>query len=349
MIQRMDEKPAYRWREPTWRQAAESWIRQSAARLGMEVTGPVEGVRFLPWSAVLRAPTPAGDLFFKACGPSQRHEPALAAFLATLHPEWVIPVLATDLQQGWLLMPDGGLTLTPFIRTPDDGPDHWRRILHGMGSLQRDLIPHVPHLLALGVPDRRPVELPPLLDSLLQRPERLLAGEPGALAWDDVRRLSRLRPRVAELCAELSELGPPACYVQDDFHEDHIFPRQDQHGKWHYRVFDFGDACIAHPFFQLVSQPRFFPNRYADVDHPFKISLYEVYLDVWDTCALRPSLRRARRIAHALGGIMRAMTWINACGESTDELLPDLRQYYKEGVSYWLGQVAIRTEELQRN
>ncbi len=342
----MFDEPAYRWRDPTWRQSAEAWVRQRAAAIGQPITGAITGVRFLPWSAVLRAPTARGDLYFKACGPSQAFEPALAAFLAAARPDCMIPVLAADLPRGRLLMPDGGATLTAAIHDPDDGPAHWRRVLALLAGVQREMMSRTADLLALGLPDRRPLALPGLLAGLLARPDRLLVGHPGALTTDDVARLQAVAARVAELAAELAAAGPPPTYVHDDLHEDHIFAHAEPDGAWRYTFFDYGDACLAHPFMQLVARPRFVPGRFGAGGDEALASLHEDYLYRWGGDAPLPALRRALALALALGGIMRATTWVNACGDQVDTLSPELRGFYAEGTAFWLRQVAERVGRL---
>lgn len=344
-IAAMFSEPAYQWRDPAWRRAAEAWIRRHAARLGQPVRGHIGDVRFLPWSAVLRAPTGRGDLYFKACGASQAFEPALAVYLAAAQPDCMIPVLAADPARGRLLMPDGGALLTDAIREPD-GPNHWRRVLALLAGVQQAMIPHAADLLALGLPDRRPLVLSGLLATLLERPNRLLIGRPGALTTDDVARLQTLTARVADLAAELAAAGPPDTYVHDDLHEDHIFARPEPGGAWHYTFFDYGDACLTHPFMQLVARPRFAPGRFGIEGDKTMDSLHEDYLLRWGSFASLPALRRALSIALALGGIMRAATWINACGDQADDLSPELRGFYAQGVAFWLRQVRARVEGL---
>lgn len=340
----MFEEPDYQWLDPAWRRSAEAWIHEAGARQGIPVVGPISGVRFLPWSAVLRATTTGGDVYFKACGPSQRHEPALAAFLAEARPDCMIPVLAADLDRGWLLMPDGGPTLTAAIIAPADGPDHWRRVLGLLSSVQREMIGHADRLPALGVPDRRPAVLPALLADLLERPERLLTGAPGALTTADLAKLRAFRPAFNDLCAELVTIGPPDTYVHDDLHEDHVFARRLPDGDWRYTFFDYGDACVAHPFTQLVSQPRFAAQRFARGVDPVLKSLHEDYLRHWADFAPLPALRRGLSIALALGGVIRALTWVNACGDHLDEIPAFLRDAYGERVAFWLMQVVERAE-----
>lgn len=342
----MFEKPAYQWRDPEWRQSAESWIHNALTRLETPAVGPITGVRFLPWSAVLRARTSRGDMFFKACSPSQRHEPALAVFLAAVRPDCMVPLLAVDLEQARMLMPDGGPTLTTIIHAPGDGPDHWRRVFALMAGVQREMIPHTDHLLSLGVPDRRPGSLPGLFRDLLAQPDRLRVGAPGGLRTDEVRGLELIESRIASLCDELTGLGLPDTYVQDDLHEDHIFARQEPGGDWRYTFFDFGDVCVGHPFLQLVSRPRFAGKRYGFDGDEALAPLFDGYLAHWQEFAPHSALGRAFDIALALGGIMRVMTWTTACRDHFPALSPELLDAYTTGVAFWLRQVQERVDRL---
>lgn len=342
----MFEEPAYRWRDPEWRATAEAWIHEQASRAGRKVSGDIAGVRFLPWSAVMRAPTDGGNLYFKACGPSQRHEPALAAFLAGARPDCMIPVLAVDLARGWYLMPDGGETLTGMMRTPQDEFDHWSRVLSLQAGVQRDLITATGRLLSAGVLDRRPAVLSHLLADILSRPDHLLAGYPGGMSAADLSNLHAITPRLAEACLELSEIGPPSTFVHDDFHEDHIFTAQGPDGSWRYVFFDFGDACISHPFIQLVSQPRFAGNRFGVEVDPIQSRLREIYLAHWQEFAPPPDLERAQSLALIAGCIVRALTWVNACGGHLWELTPDLTHAYATRVAFWLRQIGERIDRL---
>lgn len=338
----MFEEPAYRWTNPTWRASAEAWIQQVVAQHGDRLTGPVIGVRFLPWSAVLRAPTTRGDVYFKACGPSQAHEPALAAALYTARPDCMIPVLATDLERGWLLTADGGATLTEAISLYGDETGHWSRALALLTGIQRELMPRTGELLALGVPDRRPEALAALFPELTARPETFLVGEPGALTTAQLEHLRSLAPRVAEWAAELVALGPPDTYVHDDLHEDHIFAHQ-QDSVWRYTFFDFGDACITHPFVQLVSHPRFAARRFEPRGDPVIELLQGKYLSHWLDFGTPASLHRALNLALVLGCVVRALTWVNACAGHLDTLAGPLREAYASRLGFWMVQIGERS------
>jgi aminoglycoside/choline kinase family phosphotransferase len=307
------------------------------------VTGPTRGVRFMPWSAVLRAPTSEGDVYFKACGPSQAHEPALAALLYAARPDCMIPVLAADLERGWLLTADGGATLTEAIRTGDDESGHWSRVLALIAGVQRELTPRTGELLALGVPERRPAALAALFADLVTLPEVFLMGEPGALSGAQLAQLQALAPRVAAWAAELAALGPPDTYFHDDFHEDHVFAHR-RNGGWRYAFFDFGDAGIGHPFLQLVSHPRFSAARFQMRGDPVIERLQENYLGSWRDCGGAAELRRALDLALILGCIARALTWVNACADHLDQLPDFLRDAYRTKLAFWMMQTSLRGE-----
>ena len=68
------------WTDPAWIAAAHGWIAAAAAQAGQNLAGPIEQIHVRPWSTVLRAPTSAGDWYFKAVAPlpdAQRREQAV--------------------------------------------------------------------------------------------------------------------------------------------------------------------------------------------------------------------------------------------------------------------------------
>lgn len=321
-------------------------MQQKTAERGVALTGPPAEVRVLPWSAVYRFPTIAGDVYFKACAPSQRFEPALMCYLAERRPRDVLPVLAADLGRAWLLMPDGGSVLSDVLQ--EDVADiarHWSAVLVRLADLQSDLSQDLARLLALGVPDRRPDVLPTLYRELLARPERLVQDEPEALTEDDLSNLRALLPHVEAVCAELTASGPPVTLVHDDLHDGHIFARPN--GDASYIFFDYGDACISHPFVQMVSAQRFWPIHSSIQPDDMTVErLYGVYLNQWSVSMSVAERRRALDLALAVGTIVRALTWINAVGSYLDEIGAELRARYARGVAYWMRALLDRIEGL---
>ena len=329
-----------------WRDEMTAWVDASLTAHKATRQGLAQEVRVMPWSAVYRFATDRGDVYFKACGPSQAHEPVLATWLAAHYPDCMIPVWAADAARGYCLMPNGGPTLTEALATGGDEAGHWQRVLALQAAVQRDMMPAADDLLALGVLDRRPTVLPGLLAALLERPEHLLVGEPDALTPDDVTQLRALLPRLSVICDELAAIGPPDTFVHDDFHEDHIFTIAQPDGTWRYVFFDFGDACIGHPFMQLVSQPRFASNRFGIEVDPVQELLRENYLSRWQDYGLSEALQGALTLALIAGCVIRALTWVNACGAYVDEIPAELRSAYRSRLAFWMMQIAARISRL---
>ncbi len=332
--------------DQAWLDEVTDWVDESLAAHGVIRQGAPQEVRVMPWSAVYRFATDRNDVYFKACGPSQAHEPALAAWLAAARPDCMIPVWAADAARGWYLMPDGGPTLTSAIAAGGDEAAHWHRVLALQAAVQRDVMPAADELLAMGVLDRRTGRLPGLFAALLAQPARLLVGEPNALTPADVTRLRALHPRLTAIGDELAASGPPDTFIHDDFHEDHIFAARRPDGAWRYVFFDFGDACIGHPFMQLVSQPRFASNRFGIEVDPVQEMLREKYLSHWGDFGPRATRQRALDLALIAGCVIRALTWVNACGAFLDEIPTDLRHAYRSRLAFWLMQIAARIGRL---
>lgn len=147
------------WSDPAWLADAHTWIRASVERAGDRVTGTIEQAHIRPWSTVLRAPTTAGDVWFKANGEPHAYEAGLVELLARRRPDCVPELLAVDRDRGWLLMADGGERLREAVGRERD-LDRWLDVLPRYGGLQLDAAADVDAFLALGLPDRRLASLP---------------------------------------------------------------------------------------------------------------------------------------------------------------------------------------------
>lgn len=330
--------------DPTWLKEMAAWVEEQLATRNLRPLGPPVEVRALPWSAVFRFPTTAGDVYFKACAPSQAFEPALMRYLAERRPDDVLPVLAADLARAWLLLPDGGQALR-YVLTGDVAGlvAHWSAILPQLAAFQVDLTADVDRLLALGVPDRRPATLPALFLALLDNADRWPLDHPDGLLRADLPRLRAFAPRLSSLCEELAALGPADTLVHDDLHDGHVFVQPGSDGP-RYRFFDYGDACIGHPFLQLVAPQRFYAHEYdeLELDDTTVESLYEVYLQAWRPGHSPDDLHRALQLALAVGPLIRALTWVVSLGPHYPDIAPELMDTYARGLRYWLGELERR-------
>ena len=221
-----------RWQDPSWLAEAHAWIESALARLRMRRTGGIEQPHVYPWSTVMRVPTEAGDVWFKANDDSLRHEAGLLELLSSRRPDCVPVPLATDPGRGWILMADAGEQLRKLLPVERD-LDRWKDALRLCAEVQLDLTDTVDSMLALGVPDLRLATLP-------DRYERFVAE------IDAEPRFRRAAGQVAELSEALAGYGIRETIQHDDLHDGQVFVKDGRH-----LLMDWGDACISHPFFTL--------------------------------------------------------------------------------------------------
>jgi hypothetical protein len=220
------------WRDPAWIAGAHAWIEEQTDRLGLARTGAIEQPHIYPWSTVMRVPTAEGDVWFKANTGQLQHEAALVSLVAERVPERVPPLLATDLDRGWMLMADAGQRLREVVAA-ERSLKRWLDVLPATARIQLAMEPDVDALLALGVPDMRLATLPDGYAQLMNLPD----------AEDRYRDGLAL---VVELGEELATFGIAETLQHDDLHDGQVFVRNGTH-----LVMDWGDACISHPFFTL--------------------------------------------------------------------------------------------------
>lgn len=223
---------AARWTEPAFLDPAHAWIVEQLAGLGLAVTGELEQPHVMRWSTVIRVPTADGPVWFKANDGSLRHEAAVTALLASRHPGNVPPLLAADVDRGWMLMADAGRRLREVL--PEEGSlDRWLGVLRTVAEIQLACEDAVDELLAMGVPDRRLATLPDAYDRLASE----LRIEP---------RFRAATPYVRELCDRLAAFGIRETLQHDDLHDAQVYVKDGVD-----LVMDWGDACVSHPFFTL--------------------------------------------------------------------------------------------------
>lgn len=299
------------WTDDAWRAGALEWMRHELERVGYEVVGAPDQFHVRPWSTVFRVPTRAGNVYFKAVPPRLAHEVRLTGWLASHFPGRVLPVLAVDDQRGFMLFPDGG------ARLRDVGMDLniWCRLVVEYAELQLLVEPHVSDLLALGVPDRRLVRLPNALAAILHAGER------------------DLLTRYSALCDELAAVGLPETIQMDDLHDGNVLVDGSR-----LRVFDWGDASIAHPFFSAGMILATAAERLGLTRDALEVQrLRDAYLEPFTGFAPIGALRSATILAARVVPTVRILAWQLAhekaatndqtgeWGETLDELIDQQR------------------------
>jgi len=278
------------WADEEWRAGALAWARDELERLGRPIAGAPDQFHVRPWSTIFRIPTADGVVYFKAVPRQLSHEVRLTAWLARQFPDRVLPVLAADDRRGFMLFPDGGVRL----RDAGAGLGAWCQVVAGYAELQLLVAPRLSELLALGVPDRR----------LRLLPKALAAMMPG--------QREELLARYAALCDELAAIGLPDTLQMDDFHDGNVFLDRER-----LRVFDWGDASVAHPFFSLRMILETAAKRLAVSPDGLEIRrVRDTYLERFNGFAAISDLRTAAVLAHRIVPTVRMLAWQLAYAEA---------------------------------
>ena len=285
------------WTDARWLAEVKGWVDWQLEELGLQSTGALEQPHVRPWSTVLRMPTTGGDVWFKANVPVLAYEAAVVGLLAARRPNFVPGLLATDVERGWMLMADGGERLREIVERERD-LGRWLDILPRYGRLQIDMAEDRDRLLGVGLPDRR-------LETLASGYEELI-GRVDTVTDDERRRLRALVPTIAELCECLACAGLPETIQHDDLHDGQVFVRDGR-----YLFFDWGDACVSHPFFSMsVTLEGGLAWGLDDEEGSEDIGPYrDAYLGPFRGFAAWAELQAAHEIALRLGWICRALNW----------------------------------------
>jgi hypothetical protein len=281
-----------RWLTPDFTAAAHAWIDDRLAGLGRSRTGDVEQPHVTDWSTVMRVPTDAGIVWFKANDESMVHEAAVLALVASRSAARVPAPLVRDPATGWMLLADAGARLRDVI--PEEGSlARWHDVLEAYARIQIACEDDVDELLALGLPDCRLATLPAAYASLLEG----LDGADPRLPHADA---------IQDLCDQLAAYGIRETVQHDDLHDGQVFL-----GSGVHQVLDWGDACVSHPFLTLaVTLEGVISWGVDDVEdsedlEPHLAAYLGPYADHCETTV--DDLREAARLAMRLGWVCRAV------------------------------------------
>jgi hypothetical protein len=292
------------WTRLGWYAEALTWIDEQLAAAGSRRTGVPTQVRSWGLSNVLRCPTAAGTMYFKALAHSSTirparadalpllfaHEPRLLRHLSDERPGEVVSPLAIDEDRAWMLLPDLG---QPLASEPD--VEVWIAAMRRHARLQRSYAASPERLLDFGCVDRRLT----LLDAEL---DRLLGPNPITAALDQAERdrLPGHANRLREAITGLAAIGVPETLLHGDLHPRNIAVREGQA-----LGFDWTDAALSHPFLDLVT---FVEDRSASSSDP---RVLDAYFAEWEEFAPPADLRRAASLANEIGALHQVMTHVH--------------------------------------
>ena len=281
---------------------AEEWIRAH-----VDPTGPIETTHERPWATAMRVPLADGVVWLKECRSVQAFEPRLSADLYARWPDRVGEVLAHEEERGWLLLVDAGAPMAGR----GNPPEPLLELLPGYAELQRGEATHADEHLAHGVPDLRISNLPERYDDLLRHDL--------PLGPEETSRLRAFAPELDALCEELTAHEVPETIQHDDLHLANVYERDGR-----FRLTDWGDSSIAHPFASLVVPYRFLEeiNRLPSTD-PWFARLRDAYLEPWGS-----GLEETFALAVRVGAFTYPVAWCRQRDHLTEEQRVDFDPWF---------------------
>jgi len=283
--------------------AAHDWMRRACRDANITITAPIEQVHVRPWSTVFRASTQGVAVYLKCCGPTQQHEPKLTALIDREFPGLVPELIALHPDQPWMLVVEGGTMLREAL-SGDELLRAWREILPRYARLQRAVTARTREILALGTPDRRAAPLLSGFADVVANEPVLSRGRADRLTGDELQALALLGPTLSERLRELDALGIGDTLQHDDLHDRNVLVR---HGRT--VIFDWGDACVSHPFLTLAVTLRFAAEHTGRAEDASEIlALRDAYLEPWSDRSSPAELRDAADLARRIGQVSRAVT-----------------------------------------
>ena len=290
-----------------------TWLDERLAASGIRRTGEVSQPHLRPWATALRAPTDRGPVWLKAAGPETAFEVALYQLLERAAPERVLAPIASDPGRGWVVLPDGGVTLGERLGELDP-VEAVAVVLPEYGRLQRDLAPRVDELLRLGLADMRAAVMPRRFEEAVEAVGRYVGRRGTEADRETLRRVVAMRERFGEWCARLQGAAVGASLDHNDLHWWNVFV------DGRVRFYDWGDSVVAHPFASMLLGLGMLRRQLGvGADDPAVVRPRNAYLEVFGDLASRAELVEELELACQVGKVGRALSWHRALRMGGDE------------------------------
>lgn len=314
------------WEIIGWHDAAHDWIRAQLTTLGFTATSSIVQQRVWGLSCTMKVAADKGDLYFKATPPFMAHEGRVMQAVAEECPRLLPPPLAVDSERGWLLMSDYG---TNMLHECAD-ISRWEEALSRFSQFQVKQVEHVQQWFSLNIPDRRLGRMVEMIDPLIASCERMLSRGPSGLSESEVTSLRSLSMPLKLMCARLAQFAVPHTLVHGDLGGNILIKDSG------YIFFDWTDACISHPFFEMATISAAYFDESVLKDNPdADIRLRDAYIEPWTAYRPIDVLIEAFEASRPLGALHQAMTytWI------LTNISADARPELEGGLLHWVRQL----------
>lgn len=280
------------WMREGWFTAALDWVDTELAAQGWLRKGEPKVLKHGQISALWQVGTTHGKVYFKAVPDFFRREVELTPLLARELTGAAPPVLAADLDRGFLLLGDAGAEVS-------ESPD-LNAIMRHWGRLQRESVPLVS---AWKLRDRGPEYVLSWLEVLLSDQCLLVDGE---VCFTPVE-AAQLRSKRPELQAALQRLAQstiPRTLGHGDLHGGNMTK---QGGE--YTVLDWSDVCLTHPFLDV--NPAYFYPWQVDPPPEAVAQARDIYLKEWTAFAPLGELQSLFKDGRLVGELFRALGYVD--------------------------------------
>lgn len=272
------------WMRPGWFDPAAELFREQLIKLGYSLTSTIDWVYNWPLASILRAHTNTGTVYLKATSkaPLFPDEPLLTSYLADKFSDVVPTLIACNQSEGWLMLPDLGYPIR-------DSSDEVKDVVLGLfAHLQIQSTEYIDELLQTGCPDHR-------LGNLENEIDLFCETDFSLYGLDDAqtKKLRELLPSTQDLWSRLLTYNVPYTLVHGDLHLGNVATRDDR-----ILFFDWGQASVSHPFFDLV---HFATEEGWGPEYPDK------YLQHWLEFETMDRLREAWTLSKPLSALHQAI------------------------------------------
>lgn len=278
------------WFSSGWFAEASQWMTEALTAKGYTLLRPPEPFKQGAISAVLLGETANGNVYFKVALalPLFGNEPGLSAALGRLYPDLIEAPLAIDAARRWMLTADIGTEL----RASKPSVEMMENVVRTFARLQIDSASQIDTLFAAGCLDRR-------IDVLMGQIDGLLVDE-GCYAPFSAEERATWQgsgDQLKALCQQLMTYKIPYTLAHGDFHAGNIALEGEK-----IRFFDWTDACVTHPFFDLSVLIDFDSDGRGE-------AMRDAYLAEWTAYETPERLQEAFAIGYILGALHQAVSY----------------------------------------
>lgn len=232
------------WESASWNSSVQDWISRVLDAYGVSQAGPLERVTHGLGAVVFSVPTEAGPLYFKAAAPTRSHEAELVSRIAPRSKGLIPQPLAVELDEGWMLSPGLGDTLSeqPVPRDPGG----WRRVFAEAASLQTALSAAAEELAEGGMPGFLPDSAAEYLNGALLLHAQLPPEHPLHISGEDAEMLAQGLATVEDATSRLAAVPVPLTLQQGTLDPAQILVPASARAS--HLFIGWADARWSHPF-----------------------------------------------------------------------------------------------------